>query len=353
MNRPLSKLSLSFSSLCLTLCLATTPVLSQQSDAHVAGFAPLSIAMPHHGRSATGGIWYPTHDDHLPLTQVENPVFFGSPVREGATLANGTFPLVLLSHGLGAHIQSLSWLAAGLAQRGAIVLALNHPNSTARDFNMLAGLEHGTRVLDIQVAIDEMIADPRFADHLDLSQIMVAGFSYGGWTALSMGGVTADLAGFIDHCSEYGDRSSHCADIAQSGIDLGALDAEAWNQSYKDERITAVVAIDPGLIYNLPQSNVQNLIEQVMLIGLGEGDDRLLATDFSPSGSDFVAQVPQADVLTLSPANHFSAVLVCKPEGAAILLEETDYRVCDEPEGGNRADIHAAILEEVAAQLGL
>lgn len=353
MKRPFLKLSFPLAAISLALCLAAASALGSQTGNQVAGFAPLSIEMPHHGRSAIGGIWYPTHDDHLPTTQIENPIFHGTPVRQNATLAQGTFPLVLLSHGLGAHIQSLSWLAAGLAERGAIVLSVNHPNSTARDFNMLAGLEHGTRVRDLQIALDQIIDDPRFADHIDLSQVMAAGFSYGGWTALSMGGVTADLSGFIDHCRTYRDRSSHCADIAQAGIDLEALDATAWNHSYKDERITAVIAIDPGLIYNLAPNNVEDLIDNVLLIGLGEGDDRLLATDFSASGSNFAALIPHADQLTLSPANHFSAALVCKPGGAAILLEETDYRVCDEPEDGNRADTHAAILNQVALRLGL
>jgi predicted dienelactone hydrolase len=280
-------------------------------------------------------------------------VFHGTPVQEGGTIDKGPFPVVLLSHGLGGNIRTLSWLSAGLAARGAVVVSVDHPNSTTADFDLRQGLDHWTRVQDLQTALDKLLADPRFAGQLDRTRVMTAGFSYGGWTALSMGGVTGNLAGYAAHCETVGTASSHCADIAEGGLNLHDLDATAWDASYKDQRITMVAAIDPALHYGLTSAHVDGLVDDVLLIGLGDGGDRLLATDFSAKGSDFAALLPDAKIKGIAPANHFAALLPCKPMGAEILLDEGDDPVCDSPAGLDRVAVHDEIITQIATQLGL
>ena len=182
---------------------------------------------------------------------------------------------------------------------------------------------------------------------------MAAGFSYGGWTALSLGGLTGDLAGYVSHCAGSGDRSSHCNDISRAGVDLTDVSAKEWNASYRDPRVTHVAAIDPGLMYGLSAENVTGLVADVLLIGLGAGDDRLYATDFTTAGNGFETLLPSAETVAIAPANHFSALLTCKPDGAAILKSENDDPVCDDPTGGDRDDIHIQIVDAIAKQLGL
>ena len=318
-----------------------------------AGFSELSFEAPHHGRTVNGAIWYPAAGGGEPITYGENPVFYGTPAMEGADMTEGLLPVVLMSHGLGGNIRTLSWLSAGLAERGAIVVGVNHPNSSTGDFDLLAGLSHGTRAQDLQQALDVLTADPRFAGQLDLGRVMAAGFSYGGWTALSLGGLTGDLGAYADHCAAYGEASTHCADIMRGQVDLTALDPADWNASYRDARVTMVAAIDPALHWGLDEANVSGMIDDLQLIALGRGEDRLLATDFSASGSGFVALVPGAAITQITPANHFGALLPCKPAGPAILLEEGEPPVCDDPAGGNRAAAHAQIIDQIAGQLGL
>ena len=44
---------------------------------------------------------------------------------------------------------------------------------------------------------------------------------------------------------------------------------------------------------------------------------------------------------------------LCKPDGAAILEAERDDPVCTDPAWTDRADVHGAIIDAIAARLGL
>lgn len=317
-----------------------------------AGMSDLSFDAAWHGRAVEGAVWYPTDGGGAPELFADNPVFQGVDVLRDAPPQAGNHPVVLFSHGLGGNIRSSAWLAVGLAKRGAIVVAVDHPNSTTRDFDLGPGLEHGTRARDLSAALDWLLADPRFAGQLNQNQIMAAGFSYGGWTALSLGGATANRDAYAAHCAEALAISTHCADIANAGIKLTDYDAATWNASYRDPRVTQVVAIDPALIWGLTPGNVAALPAKVLLVGLGQGKDRLYETDFTKSGFD--ALVPQARSVTLAPAAHYSAVLLCKPDGAAILADEGEpYPICTDPEGTDRKALHEGMIDLFATELGL
>ena len=314
------------------------------------GFRPVSVEAPHHGRPVTGGKWYPTEAAGHATVIAENPVFFGVEVIEDAPMADGPAPLVLLSHGLGGHMRSMAWLATGLAERGAIVVVVNHPNSTWGDFDMEAALDHWTRVADLSVVLDTMLADTEFADRIDPDRIMAAGFSFGGWTALSMGGVTGRIEGYAAHCDVYVASASHCQGLSRDGMEPRDR-AEAWDASYKDPRITHVAAIDPALVWGLEETDAEALVENVSLFALGEGQDRRVSTDFDASG--FVGLVPHASVELLAPAWHFSMLPLCKPAGAAILQDENEDPVCTDPDGADRAVLHESVIDRIANDLEL
>ena len=318
---------------------------------NIPGFVRITLDAAHRDALIEGAIWYPADAGGEPLVLGENAIFVGVHVREDAAVAEGRHPVVLLSHGLGGRFRTMAWLAAGLADRGAIVVSVNHTKSTTLDFDLRQAADHWTRVQDLRRALDRLLSDPRWIDSIDESRIMAAGFSFGGWTAMSMGGVTGNLAGYAAYCEKFANQGADCRDISRAGINLLALDAELWNA--EDGRITAVAAIDPGLHHGLQAHNVTNLVDDVLLIGLGTGADRYLATDFSQSGSGFSALLPGAVTKIIAPASHFTALLTCKRVGAAILREEGEDPVCDEPEGTDRNAVHRRIVSLIAEQLGL
>ena len=298
-----------------------SPIDASAEVETVPGHRSISIPVDHHEQPLDGAIWYPTMAHGATARVHGNAVFEPVAAQPDAPPADGRRPVVLLSHGLGGHFRSLSWLGAGLV--------------------------HGTRVADLSAALDHVQGDATWGERIDTSRLFAAGFSYGGWTALSMGGLRGNLAGYTAHCAEVADASSHCADIARAGVALDSLDAQRWDADYRDERLAGVVAIDPGLIHGLEPADANDVIETVRLISLGQGDDRLLATDYDLAG--LTTLLPGAVSDNIAPAAHFSVLPICTPAGPEILKQERDDPVCDEPAGGDRADVHARLIEAVAA----
>lgn len=329
--------------------LLATPALAETL---VTGIREDSIAVAHHTRPVDRAIFFPATGG-IPAMLGKNPVFYGVPVAESATPEAGPHPTILLSHGWGGNYKRMGWLIKGLVDQGAVVIAVNHPNSTTGEQDSLHALDHWTRAQDLSAALDQALSDPATGPLIDPNRIYALGFSYGGWTALSLGGLRGSRDGLDRFCADPGTVNSHCADILRAGIRIADIDETAWNASYKDPRIAAVAAIDPALTWGLTHAEMEDLDVPVLLLGLGSGSDRLLATDTSAKGSGFEKLFPAAKVEALAPASHFTALGPCTPQGAAILEEEQDDPVCTDPAGADRAEVNAKIVMAVAAHFGL
>ncbi len=325
-------------------------VCASFAHADVAGLQITEVFMPHHDAPSRVAIWYPGTSQEPPSLYANNPVFQGVEAYPDAPMSPGQHPVVLFSHGMGGTDRAQAWLASALAQRGVITVSVNHANSTWGDFDMSKGVAHWTRAQDMSTALDALINMPGFAAHLDMSRVMAAGFSYGGWTALSLGGATGNHAGIVAACMTYTDMEA-CGLLLSEGVDMQGLDPEVWNASYADSRVTHVVAIDPGFVWGLEPSDIANLAPATLIIGFGGDGDRMLATDFDRSGLSSL--LGDRRIERFDPAYHFSAMPVCTEAGEAILVEENDDPVCTDPERSNREAIHASIIGMISEELGL
>ena len=203
---------------------------------------------------------------------------------------------------------------------------------------------------DLSLALNWVVSYKDLVDHVDESRLMAAGFSYGGWTALSMGGMRGNHAQTIAACEpRLGDPRSLCDELLSDALDLPSVDATAWNASYKDARITHVAAIDPAFVWGPGADDTAELVSSVRLIGLGDSTTRSPDTDFDSSG--FADLLPDARIERLMPAFHFTAAPLCKPAGEAILRSENDDPVCTDPPGTNRAAVHQRIIDLIARDL--
>ena len=319
--------------------------LSSTAMAQGAGMVDFPVNADHHAQPLIGVVWYPAQSGGTPHIYAQNPVFQGVEVARDADVAEGAHPVVMLSHGMGGGVQSVAWMGAALAERGAIVVAVSHPGSTFTDFDMARGARHWTRAEDLSAALDSVMADPRFARHIDMEQVMAAGFSYGGWTALSLGGATSDLAGFASTCAEADTQA--CRIFLDPANGLDQIDPAQWGADYGDARVTSVFALDPGFVWGLSPANLTGLVDSVTLIGLGGQDDRMWDTNFDASGLSGL--IDGVNAIQIAPANHFSAMPLCTPAGPDILAEERDDPVCTDPEGADRAQS----IDAMAAQIGL
>ncbi len=59
-------------------------------------------------------------------------------------------------------------MAKGLAEQGALVIAVNHPHSSTFDFDIRVGLNHWTRARDVSRALDKLMDDTKYAGRIDL-----------------------------------------------------------------------------------------------------------------------------------------------------------------------------------------
>lgn len=320
------------------------------AQADQAGLRIAEVMLPHHGAASRVAIWYPSAAQGAPTVYAENPVFQGVAAHPDAPVSPGSHPVVLFSHGMGGTDRAQAWLGAALAERGAITVVVNHPHSTWGDFDMAEGVAHWTRAQDMSAALDALQALPEFAGHLDLTRVMAAGFSFGGWTALSLGGARGNHAGIVAACQRFTDMEA-CGLLLSDEVNLPGIDPALWNASYADPRVTHVTAIDPGFVWGLETADIVDLLPQTRVIGFGGAGDRMLATDFDRSGLSGL--LGDRKVERFDPAYHFSAMPLCTAAGAAILAEENDDPVCTDPQGSDRAAIHDRIVGLIAEDLGL
>ncbi len=130
-----------------------------------------------------------------------------APEIKGST----TIPVILLSHGLGSRPEDFAEVMQQIASHGYLIAAPQHPGSDAIWLKeMLRGLhkdifdvnDFANRPKDISFVIDELErrnAD-QFNGRLNLERVGIAGHSFGGYTALALGGAQVDLAYLKEDC---------------------------------------------------------------------------------------------------------------------------------------------------------
>lgn len=317
----------------------------------LAGYDRFAVKASHRADLIAASVWYPVGTPTYQGLIGDSPVFKGTRAYVGAALSDGRFPLVVLSHGSGGNMDGLSWLSSALANKGAMVLAVNHPGSTSGDSSPRRSILLHERVKDLSAALDHLLTDAAFAPHIDQDQITALGFSLGGATALNLAGARMDSAAYQAFCERLGDDAPDCVFFAKGGVDLATLPA-AWEDDLRDPRIDAVIAVDPGMTYGFTPESITALDLPVQLINLGD-QDRWHAVDVDARGSNLTARLPKVDYEVVAPANHFTFLGLCKPEGAALLKADLDDPVCDNPKGSDRAKAHAELVEHMARFLGL
>jgi len=137
------------------------------------------------------------------IVQVFGIQLFPTPTYRDVARAPGPFPLVVYSHGSGGiRFENLE-LAVHLASHGYIVVSADHPGDTL----LYPGDEMNSvltnRPLDVSFLIDQFLAFDQesgnfFAGAIDPDRIAVAGWSYGGYTALALASGSFYLGTFTD-----------------------------------------------------------------------------------------------------------------------------------------------------------
>ncbi|MBW4484746.1 MAG: alpha/beta hydrolase [Tildeniella torsiva UHER 1998/13D] len=169
---------------------------------------------------------------------------------------DGPLPVVVLSHGLGDSRTSFFALAAHAASHGFAVALPEHvgSNSTQKQA-LLTGLDHETfkakdfldRPLDISFLLDELerLNATTFGGRLDVSRVAAVGHSFGGYTALAVGGATIDFERLAQRCDPAANLLLDAAMVLECRaleLQSDAAVIERLRQGTKDDRVKLVMA---------------------------------------------------------------------------------------------------------------
>ena len=228
-------------------------------------------------------------------------------------LSSPPFPLIVISHGIASDRSSFAYLAEHLASYGFAVAVLEHPGSNAeRIERYLTGLagpleaeEFINRPWDIKFLLDELEyrvkSNSDLQGKLNLEQVGAIGHSFGGYTVLNLAGANINFQQLQQDCG---------ANISAFNLSLflqcQVTELAAKNYQLQDDRIKAVLAINPLSSSIFGESEVSQIQVPVMLVASSQD----IAT---PMVSEQVRPftwltTPNRYLVLIENATHFSAI---------------------------------------------
>ncbi|WBU61593.1 alpha/beta hydrolase family protein [Paracoccus albus] len=313
------------------------------------GYDRFDLNADHRARPVSASIWYPAANPTYRAPIGDGPIFEPTFAFVGAAIAEGKYPLILLSHGSGGNADSLGWLSSGLVGRGAIVLAVDHPGSSSGDSSPRRSVDLEARANDLSAAADMVLSDPALAPFIDEARIGVVGFSLGGATALGLSGVRFDGTVQDRNCTTNPDAAD-CRFFLRGAVRFA--DYPGFEADMRDRRVAKAVIVDPGFGGAADPVTVRDALPEMLLINLGDAE-RLRAADVGPEGNDLANRLPGASYEEIAPANHFTFLGTCQEGATEMLAQDEDDPICTDPEGTDRAATHADLIEVIASGLGL
>ena len=331
---------------------ATIALLTLASGASIradelVGVTTLPLSAPERDRELTLTLWYPALPGGTPALIGDNAVFVGASAQQDAPVADGAFPTVLVSHGgLRAAPNLSGWVARRLAERGFLVVVVHGPKLGPKDAHK-AVAEIWERPADLSAALTALVDSADWSNHLDRERVAALGFFLGGTATLSLAGGRLD-AERIKHTCQDEPKSVDCGWFEASGVDLGSIDADAIARSNLDPRIKMAIAVDPEYSASFSTESFGTLEIPLEVFNMGGPGTIPPAFD----ASKLRAASPRITYAMLLGATRFSAFSLCKPKGAAILVEDGgDDAICRDETADHRERVHEELAALIASHL--
>ncbi len=303
-------------------------------------------------------VWYPAPDGTAMAEVVvpaQRPVFFGGHAARNAPLAEGgPYPLVLLSHGTGGSAFQMMWLGRALAARGYITAAVDHHGNTAAEeaFDARGFRMPWLRAQDLSAVLDQLLSHDTFGPRIDPDRIAAAGFSLGGYTAMTLAGARSDLARFEAFCAGP-DRDRTCdaqAEYPEADTAFAALRAvdpsletaiARHGDDFGDARVKAIVALAPALAAMLTDESLAAIDAPVLIIA-GDADT---VTPVRTNAARLLNTLPNAQMEILQGATHYGFLNTCTARGRRFVP------VCADDPAMPRADVHDQAIAFIETHL--
>ncbi len=325
-------------------------VNAAQADSETAlpfgpGVAKINVADERPERPLSGDIWFPTPTPERHSRSDKSKVWQMALADTRGTVADGTFPLVVVSHGMYGNTFNQAWLASELARRGYVVAMINHPGTSTFLRDADQARELWQRPVDLSRLISFLIDKSEYAPVIDRNRIYAAGHSLGGFTVMMLAGAEFDNARYRTVCDGQ-DLPVACEVLSGWSVAETKDDQAEMATSRKDDRISKVISLDLG---GTPVFSLDSLARfDIPVLVLGSGRADMLNQEIESRALATALPGEKVKHLELPDAGHFDFMGVCKPEGYAILEEHEpgDEIVCIKGHR-ERQSQHQRILKEI------
>lgn len=302
-------------------------------------------------------VWYPSSVTgglaSLDLGPPGAPLFkVGSVARGGAFHDATPRPVIMLSHGFGGSAQMMGWFAIAMAQRGYVVIGVDHPGNNGADQLTLPGATlFWERAEDLKTALAAVKANPTIGSHIDTNRVGVAGYSIGGFTALlAAGGRAAPELG-VPHCSAHPDEGSckpqpefpatlASAVEALRGPEL-APHASSAGADHTLHNVKAAFAMAPVAAIIEPESLKRVRIPVSIVVG--DSDEVVPAETHAGIAANLI---PDATYTVTRGVTHYSYLAECTDAGR--MMVELCKRATEQQAAHQQAIASAAALFDKA-----
>ena len=272
-----------------------------------AGSRQMQIRDEAKGISFPALVLYPTETPSAPTA-------FGPytmDVSPDAPVAEGRFPVVVISHGNGGSHLVYRAISTHLAKNGYVVAMLEHAGNN-RNNNELEGTHENlvNRPRHVRLTIDAVSSDPQLSACVQPDNVAIIGHSIGGYTALAVAGGTP--------WSETRQR-----------VDVVA-----------DPRVRALVLLAPATAWYLPEDSLSQVSVPILML-VAEHDP------FTPRWHadlvlDRVPDRAQVTCRVIENAGHFSFLSPFPPQ-----MRNASFLPSTDPEGFDREKFHERLPAEL------
>ncbi len=286
------------------------------------GVQTLELTDSSRSRSFTVEVWYPSNADEDILYNTvigQTPVNIPGQAQRDATPLEGSYPLIITSHGQPGTRFQFAYLSEHLASQGYVVASIDHTGSTYQDLSQedyISSIVY--RPQDILFALDEI---PKTLSSADGSKVGLIGYSYGGYSVINAAGAGLDGKALGDYCLTAADKGPCFVLPFFAGLE----EARGIDQVKADPRIQAIFTMAP---YGQPWFGKTSLasLKVPLFIAVGENDD--IATH-ARDASQYFQNAGSANkyLLTLSAAQH-NPFVECPVD---VYSNWTDFERCSEP----------------------
>lgn len=226
-------------------------------------------------------VWYPTTappsaDEAIPFVRIPT-------ARDGA-ISNGSFPVILFSHGTGGGRLTVEWFCAGLASHGFIVVAVDHFGNTFDNPIPIEFVKFWERPQDLTFVLNQLLTVKEMSSAMDIKRIGVAGFSLGGFTAIALAGGKMDLNALQNYFKT--DTGKKEAEIPEMPGLVPLLGKAEVQESFKkapplqDKRIKSVFVMSPAIGQTFPKKeNLKDVAVPVYIVAAGNDQITPLKTN--------------------------------------------------------------------------